>query len=93
MSEIITSDNKNIGEVNIIEEQEETYKYIGVVFEDKYNPGHFRGNTYNYKTTKDLKEGQVLTVETPYGFNKVCVTKLNVNPDEINFDLDKIKEI
>lgn len=93
MSEIITNSDNIIGEVNNTEELEETYKYIGVVFEDKYNPGNFRGNTYNYKTKRDLKEGQVVTVETPYGFNKVCIIKTNINPEEIQFDLDKIKEI
>lgn len=88
---IENKESKIIGESNIIEEPK--LKYISVVFEDTLNKGKFRGNSYNYKTYKDLKEGQVITVPTRFGSSKACVVKDDVNPDEITFDLDKIKEV
>lgn len=84
-----------IGEVNFNTDESETteYHYIAVVFEDNLNKGHFRGNSYNYKTMKDLKEGQVITVPTKFGSSKACVTDPNVDASTILFDLDKIKEV
>lgn len=46
---------------------EDEFKYIGVIFENKYSVGkRFSGRVYNYKTKLDLKEGQVIHVPTKY---------------------------
>lgn len=72
--------------------------YIGVMFESKYgstldNP-KFYGKVYEYKTKKDLKEGQVITIDTKYGKSRVCVIQEFIREQDLNFkDLDLIVEI
>ena len=71
--------------------------YVGVMFESKYgstkeNP-KFYGKVYTYATEKDLKEGQVITIDTNWGQSRVCVIKENIDPDTIDFDINLIKEI
>ena len=91
----ILEEQKIIGELNLTEEPnvKPEYKYIAVVFEDNLEKGKFRGNSYNYKTLRDLKEGQVIKVPTRFGTSKACVTNANVDVNTITFDLDLIKEV
>ena len=74
-------------------EDEIEYKYISVIFGDKLEEGKFRGPRYNYKTTKDLKEGQVIMVPTRYGESKAVVMSTSIVPSTIQFPLDSIKEV
>ena len=71
--------------------------YVGVMFEDRYNSTpenpKFYGRVYTYKTNKDLKEGQIINIESNYGNAKVCVIKENIDPATIDFDINLIKEI
>jgi hypothetical protein len=72
--------------------------YVGLMFESKYgstkeNP-KFYGKVYEYKTRRELKEGQVITIPTRYGISKVCVVKENIPEDQLEFkETDKIVEI
>lgn len=85
-------------ESNVEETVEPEFKYVGVIFESKYgstsdNP-KFYGKVYEYKTKKPYKEGQVIMIETNYGFSRVCVVKDNISESELEYkDLDNIKEI
>lgn len=76
---------------------EDDIHYVGLMFEDKVSSTEekpfFRGRIYTYKTNMDLKEGQVLTIETNYGHSKVCCVKPLIKEEELNFDKDLIKEI
>lgn len=74
-------------------ESEPNYKYVGIVFEDRYNKGKFKGNCYNYKTTRDLKEGQVIVVPTKFGQSKGCVVHADVDPETIDYPLDSLLEV
>ena len=74
-------------------ESEPNYKYVGIVFEDRYNKGKFKGNCYNYKTTRDLKEGQVIVVPTKFGQSKGCVVHVDVDPETIDYPLDSLLEV
>lgn len=74
-------------------------KYVGVQFEDKWNEGEFYGPIYNYKTTRPLKEGEIVDVPV---FNRrkgildmstAKVIQANVDPRTINFPLEELKEI
>ena len=72
--------------------------YVGLMFESKYgstkeNP-KFYGKVYEYKTRRELKEGQVITIPTRWGLSKVCVVKENIPEDQLEFkETDKIVEI
>lgn len=76
---------------------EENMHYVGLIFESKSESTEekpfFRGRIYTYKTDMDLKEGQVLTIETNYGHSKVCCVKPLIKEEDINFDKDLIKEV
>lgn len=74
-------------------ESEPNYKYVGIVFEDRYNKGKFKGNCYNYKTTRDLKEGQVIVVPTKFGQSKGCVVHADVDSETIDYPLDSLLEV
>ena len=70
------------------------YHYIGVIFENKYSDKPFTGKMYEYKTKKDLKEGQVIKIDSMYGKTNVCIVKDNIPEEELQFkELNKIKEI
>ena len=74
------------------------YHYIGVMFESSYgssvdNP-KFYGKIYEYKTKRNLKEGEVVKIKTMYGESRVVVVKENIKEDDLQFkDINKIKEI
>lgn len=95
MSEVKLS---NIQVNNLVEEDLNKMHYIGLMFESKYgstqeNP-KFYGKVYEYKTTRDLKEGEVIYIDTQYGKSRVCVIKENIPENELEFkELDKIVEI
>lgn len=72
--------------------------YISVQFEDYHcsTPENrkFQSREYTYMTSKDLKTGQLLTIDTPYSENVlVRVVNESVDPDTITFDKSLIKEI
>lgn len=83
---------------NSLNENASNMHYIGVMFESRYdstldNP-KFYGKVYEYKTTKNLKEGEVIYIETQYGKSRVCVIKENIPENELESkELDKIVEI
>lgn len=77
-----------------IKEENNDFHYIGVIFENKYSSKPFTGKMYEYKTKKDLKEGQIIKIQTNYGENNVCIIKENIPENELQFkELDLIKEI
>lgn len=72
--------------------------FVGIMFEDRYNSTEenpkFYGKVYEYKTTKPLKEGQIINITTAYGNSRVCVIKENIPLDKLEYkDIDNIKEI
>ena len=82
----------------------EEYKYISVMFEDKFNSTpenpKFYGKDYLYRTKQDLKEGQIVELDTDYGHSKVVVYRTNIDKkdayreaNEIGYELDDLKEI
>ena len=72
----------------------ENYHYVGVIFENKYSDKLFNGKMYEYKTLKDLKEGQIIKIQTNFGESNVCIVKENIPESELQFkELDLIKEI
>lgn len=76
---------------------EENYHYVGLSFENKQfttrdNP-IFQEKYYEYKTTEDLREGQLIHIYTPYGKSLVCVRKPIINEAELEYDKDSIKEV
>lgn len=81
-----------------ISEEYNNMHYVGLMFESKYgstqeNP-KFYGKVYEYKTTRNLKEGEVIYITTQYGKSRVCVIKENIPENELQFkELDKIVEI
>ncbi len=89
--------NAEISNVNINnngEVRSNEYHYIGVIFENKYSEKPFTGKIYEYKTTRPLKEGQVIKINSMYGESNVVVVKENIPENELQFkELDKIKEI
>lgn len=90
----LENNNKEVEEsYNTEVESEPNYKYVGIVFEDRYNKGKFKGNCYNYKTTRDLKEGQVIVVPTKFGQSKGCVVHADVDPETIDYPLDSLLEV
>ena len=84
--------------------QDNNFKYITVMFEDKFNSTpenpKFYGKDYLYKTKRELKEGQIIDLDTNYGHSKVVVYKSNI-PEEkalleannIGLSLEDLKEI
>ena len=75
-----------------INQPDDSYKYISVVFYDKLTD-KYCSPEYNYKTKKNLKKGQLLEVQTRFGTSKCAVYNDNVNPKDISYPLDKIVEI
>lgn len=76
----------------------DNYHYIGVMFESKYGSSvvapKFYGKVYEYKTTRPLKEGEVVEIPTMYGKSRVVVVKPDIPESELQFkEIDKIKEI
>ena len=84
------------------------YYYITVIFENRFYPfdnkmilenEDFRnsiyGNStkYTYKTNRELRPGQVISIRTGDRVSKVLVIQPYVSEDEINFPLDKIKPL
>jgi len=73
------------------------FHYVGVIFENNnysYGGKRFSSKLYEYKTKKDLKEGQVIKIKTMYGESNVVIAKENIPEEELQFkELDKIKEI
>lgn len=88
----IKDKNENlIGEVN---PETDEYSYIGVIFENKKLVGKpFEGKVYNYKTKKDLSEGQVIEVPTRYGTSKAVVRYVDIDKDAIECPLDILLEV
>ena len=83
---------------NNVEPKEPEYHYVGVMFESKYdssiNNPKFYGRVYEYKTKRDLKEGQVISFQTQYGVSRVCVVKPNILKEDLEYkEYDKIVEI
>ena len=95
MSEIEIS---NVQINNLEKESSNNMHYVGLMFESRYestqeNP-KFYGKVYEYKTTRNLKEGEVIYITTQYGKSRVCVIKENIPENELEFkELDKIVEI
>lgn len=95
MSEIEMS---NVQINNLEKEASNNMHYVGLMFESRYdstldNP-KFYGKVYEYKTTRNLKEGEVIYITTQYGKSRVCVIKENIPENELEFkELDKIVEI
>jgi hypothetical protein len=81
-----------------MDNEKDNLHYVGIMFESKYdstpeNP-KFYGKVYEYKTRKDLKEGQVITIDTNYGKSRVVVMSENIPEDKLEFDnIELIKEI
>ena len=75
----------------------EDFHYVGVIFENKnisYGGKRFSSKIYEYKTKKNLKEGQIVKVNTMYGESNVVIVKEDIPEDELQFrEIDKIKEI
>lgn len=76
-------------------ENKDNIHYIGVMFESKYystpDKPKFYGKMYEYKTTQDLKEGEIVTLDNG---NRVVVIKENIPENELQFrQIDLIKEI
>ena len=77
----------------------EEVKYVGVLYEAFPNEFPNRGFLYTYKTKLPLKEGQIIkapivdknTGELKYKTAKVINS--NLNPKEINYPLEDLKEI
>ena len=80
------------------------FKYVSIMFEDKFNstPENpmFYGKDYLYKTRRDLREGQIIDLNTTYGHSKVVVYRTNIDKaqaykeaNEIGYELDDLKEI
>lgn len=72
------------------EEPNDEYHYVGIMFESKYgssvsNP-KFYGKVYEYKTKKDLREGQVLVIDTRWGKSRVCVIKEDIPLDQLEYE-------
>lgn len=83
---------------------QDNYNYVSIMFEDRFNSTpenpKFYGKDYLYKTKKDLKEGQILDIETNYGHAKVVVFKSNISEEDaikevnnIGYSLEDLKEI
>ena len=71
-------------------EDNKDYHYVGVMFESRYdstteNP-KFYGKVYEYKTQQDLKEGQVITIDTRWGKSRVCIIKENIPENELEYE-------
>ena len=82
----INNDNKVSPDLNQMH-------YIGVVFESKYT-NYDRPKIYEYKTTKPLREGDILNIDTMYGHSTIRVVKENIPVEELQYDdIDNIKEI
>lgn len=66
------------------------YHYVGIMFESKYgssvNNPKFYGKVYEYKTKRDLKEGQVIVIDTRWGKSRVCVIKENIPVEQLEFE-------
>ena len=84
--------------------QDNNFKYITVMFEDKFNSTpenpKFYGKDYLYKTKRELKEGQIIDLDTNYGHSKVVVYKSNISEEKalleannIGLSLEDLKEI
>lgn len=84
--------------------QDNDFKYVSIMFEDKFNSTpenpQFYGKDYLYKTKKDLKEGQIISLDTDYGHSKVVVYRANIDKEqalreanEIGYELEDLKEI
>ena len=67
--------NAEISNININnngEVRSNEYHYIGVVFENKSGYGKpFNSKVYEYKTTRPLKEGQVIKINSMKIFQKM----------------------
>ena len=85
-------------------QDKEEYNYVSVMFEDKFNSTpenpKFYGKDYLYRTKQDLKEGQIVELETNYGHSKVVVYRTNIDKkqaykeaNEIGYELEDLKEI
>lgn len=85
-------------------QDKEEYNYVSVMFEDKFNSTpenpKFYGKDYLYRTKQDLKEGQIVELETDYGHSKVVVYRTNIDKkqaykeaNEIGYELEDLKEI
>ncbi len=99
------SSHENETELN---EEPKIYNYINVVFENMYYPfsdsriqndPDFRrqiyGNArqYVYKTDKFLNRGQIISIKGNTGPAKVLVVNPSLLKEDINFPVDKIKEL
>ena len=82
----------------------EEYNYVSIIFEDKFNSTpenpQFYGKDYLYKTKQNLKEGQIIELDTDYGHSKVVVYRTNIpkneadkKANEIGYELEDLKEI
>lgn len=79
--------------------EEQTMKYVGVLYEAF--PGEFpnRGFLYSYKTKLPLKEGQIIKAPITdratgeYKLKTAKIINANMNPAEINYALEDLKEI
>ncbi len=70
--------------------EEPKYHYVGVMFESKYGSSKddpkFYGKVYEYKTLQDLKEGQVITIDTRWGKSRVCIIKEDIPENELEYE-------
>ena len=81
------------------EQNQQEVKYVGVLYEAF--PGEFpnRGFLYSYKTKLPLKEGQVVKAPVvnrntgEYSLKTAKVINANMNPAEIDYPLEDLKEI
>lgn len=101
----MNSNHENESELN---NNSKIYNYISVIFENRYYPfdddrilndASFRneiyGNAtkYTYKTDKIFAMGQVLTIESLSGNCRVLVVNPSLLKENINFPIDKVKEL
>lgn len=92
-----------IKKMEVFDQPNEKMNYVQVMFEDRYNSTEenpkFYGKTYLYKTKQDLKEGQVLKINTRYGTSKVVVyencseERAEKIANEAGYTLDRLEEI
>ena len=79
--------------------EEEKVKYVGVLYEGFPNEFPNRGFLYSYKTKLPLKEGQIVKAPVfnkntgEYTLKTAKVINANMNPKEINYPLEDLKEI
>jgi len=66
---------------------------VSVKFQDKNNPEEFSGKEYTYYAPINLKEGDIVLVETKNGNSVARVARTGIAEDEITFDIRLMKSV